>query len=447
MEILVIGAIAAGFLVLQRHLGKKAWEELAAELGLEFSMTFGGEKSLHGSLRGFGVSIHGGSQNKNNTQKPMIVVRGVDPGFTLAREGAISRLVGRDISTGDPEFDSQLKILGDEVRARAVLGDEARRLAFFVISTKGGELQNSRLTVNFKGLPDVRSTLESMLQLAERLRWPQPNEIPVLLAERALNDDSFGVRLEAFRQLTTSFPRSDRTLFTAEQLLRAHSADLRLEASLVLLRTSSKHSERAAETLVELVKRRHVAAASRRAGLAALASSRHRETTIPLMADILRGADQDPSIRSAALEGLFQAKAHDELLKVRPVGAEECERLAQMLRRVGVAAEPQLLELLHHPEDSVRLATIKSLEHVGGRTALAPLHEVSESGTFFDGKVARAARGALETIQRRIGGPQGGEISIAAVSPLDGALSPTKASKGGEVSFAEDARSRTPESD
>ena len=317
-----------------------------------------------------------------------------------------------------------------------MLDEEARLLAEIVITGCRGEVKQQIIRVTGSGIRQAGSTLEPMLDLAQHLRRPPDSEIPALLAERALHDPSHGVRLQAFRQLS-SFSRSEQARSTAEQLLDAPSAGLRLEAGRLLLRASPERSASAARELSKLVTRRDVDSSIRRSALEALTASSHRQAAIPMMLEILRRpSDEPPVVRRAALEGLVRAEAREELLEIQPAGWAEAEALARGLGCFDISAQPRLLQLLEHSEDRVRMAAVDSLGRVGDSGSIAALRQVAGKDTLFKSALARAAEQAIGEIKSRSGGFQRGEISLVAVAPLEGAVSQAgDPEAGGEISL------------
>ncbi|MEM8994091.1 MAG: HEAT repeat domain-containing protein [Acidobacteriota bacterium] len=435
MEPVALAAIVVGIMLVSQFTGRRSWEKAARDLGLGLTTKFGGGKQLHGEIDGLSVAVRTDSQSQN--QRNLIAeVYGVHPGFSLAREGTLTRILTRDIETGDRIFDDRLRIEGDPLRAVAVLDHHARRLAHRVIVEGKGELQRGIISRTFKDIDQAREILGPMLELAKVLHSPADRDLPMALGERALTDESLAVRRQAFHHLKTSYSRSERLLSTAEGLLQAPSEQLRLEACRVLLTTDAGRGQPAADALLDIVRRRHLKASTRANGLRLLAASRYRETAVPTMTSILGQADEDPDVRRAAIDSLIQTPARDKLLDVDPVGAEEAEVLATACAHIGPPAQSRLLELLGSEEDAVRVAAVDALRRVGDLRAIPALHEVAESGTLFNAAAAKAARRAIDEIRHRLGGSQGGEMSIVALEPLDGALSAADASRaGGELSL------------
>lgn len=435
-EVLVFVMFGAGVVVsfIFRQISHGTWKSVGAEMGLEFSNKWMGSRTLQGRLRGFGVQIS--EKSDGQAQRIMAEVFGVNPGFTLGRDSAFQRMVKPDIETGDQVFDERTRIEGDEDRALAVLGDEARRLTEIVVTGAEGEVKDLSILSALSGIRHARSSLETMIDLAQTLRRPRDEDLPGLLAQRALEDSSRGVRLQAFRRLAWSYSSTDEARDTAETLLGAHGAGLRLEAARVLLQDRER-GEQASEVLQDLATRVHVDSSLRREAVETLSHSNYRHAAIPTMAALLDSSKREPPpVRRAALEALVQTRAEQELLAVQPADAAEAELLARGLGFLDVSAQPRLVELLDHPEDRVRREVAVALGRVGDLGAVASLRKLAGTGSLFRSAVARAAESAISDIQNRSGGSQAGEISLVAVAPLQGAVSPIVAREGGEVSLA-----------
>ncbi|MEM8996018.1 MAG: HEAT repeat domain-containing protein, partial [Acidobacteriota bacterium] len=303
-----------------------------------------------------------------------------------------------------------------------------------VVVNQGGAVKDGKIRMTLDRLGQISSRLDSMLGLAELLRRESGRDFPELLAEQALRDDSPGVRLRAFRRLLEYQPRNTRVRPVAEKLLSVRDPALSLEAGRVLLRVPDRSSE-AAKRLVRLAAGRHIDPAFRVGALEALAGSRQRPAALPTMAGVLRDPDEDPGVREAALRGLMLARRSAELLAIHPVGDREAALLAEALGNLDGAAQPRLLELLGHDSSRVRAAAATSLGRVGDVSAMAALHALAESGLFKSAD-DRAAAEAMEQIKARSGASQGGEVSVVAVKPLEGAVSRSdEDAEGGEISL------------
>ena len=126
------------------------------------------------------------------------------------------------------------------------------------------------------------------------------------------------------------------------------------------------------------------------------------------------------------------------MLEVEIEGEAEAEILARGLGRFDASVQPRLLRLLKDSSDRVLLAVVKSLGEVGDPGAIRHLREVAGQDRLFKSALAREAERAIESIKDRSDGSQQGEISIVAVEPLEGAVSPSGDSEpGGEISLAD----------
>ena len=417
-----------------RHLSsKRDWQAVAIELGLEFTSSVLQGFRIRGHLRGFEVEIL--KANDNGEARAVIHVHGVFPGFTLARETVQNRLSAPDIQIGDPVLDDHLRISGDADRALAVLGPEARRLVESLVMEGGGRLSGQTLQVPSGKIRDVFPMLDTVLEFAEILRRPAAEEIPRRLVRRVVDDPLAGVRLQAFLRLESSFSRGAELRSTASELIGAHDTELRFQACRVLV-SGSEPSPRAARELREIALTRNLDSVLRRKAMEALARPQLSGDAVPAMTAILDSAVSPREVRLAAVGGLVRLKARDELLRVEPSDdPEEAEVLVRGLAAVGDAAQPQLLAMLGHPDEGVRESAARTLGRVGDVRAVALLRRLADSDQFFRSAPSRAAEAAIAEIKGRADGSQAGEISLASTEPLQGAVSPAAADKGGEVSL------------
>lgn len=422
------------------------WKRVARFLGLEFHQSFLlASPRLRGTLRGFEVEVF------QYDKAIGLDVRGVDPGFTLERDSILAQMISPDIETGDADFDGRTRIKGDVDRALALLDHETRQAVDRLVERDDDKIGSERIRKKVFDFQDIGPTLDAMLDLAEVLRCPTQEDLPRLLSRRALEDPSPGTRLRAFRRLASSFYRTDEVLQTARQLRDTESTPLRLEALTTLLREPAPEGADAAGELMNLVQQ-DPDPTLRCAALGAVAGSAFRNDCVPAMAELLRlpGAAsqaEPPQVRRAALAGLVKARALDELLRIElSEDRDEAMDLAEGLGKIGdSAAQPRLLLLLQHSSDRVRAGAARALGEVGDLRAVEELRKAVDSGWLAKLALGRAAESAIDQIQDRFGGSQAGEISLASVAPLDGAVSRTAdtadadGGNGGEVSLAVDA--------
>lgn len=135
---LLIAFIAVGLFVQSRlrKRSKRAWEEAAAELGLQFESEEGGANPrLRGELNGLCVSAY---ELEVRTQKSRTIVTraevlipGLPADLRVARSDwtqLVQDALGiHEVEIGDPDFDKKFRIMGREDVARAVLDADARR--------------------------------------------------------------------------------------------------------------------------------------------------------------------------------------------------------------------------------------------------------------------------------------------------------------------------------
>ena len=222
--------------------------------------------------------------------------------------------------------------------------------------------------------------------------------------------------------------------------------DVRLSAAVSLIKGGDRGEvARATEALAEIAEAQTVDTAHRQRALLALADANASDLAVPLCwAVLMERLDEPWQVRLAAISALVELEALDELLGVDPMphsaGAEplEGELVARGLGRIGaIRAQPRLIELLEEPEEAVRRAAAEALGAMGDLAAVSPLRRLAGSGRLLPMSAVRAAERAIQKIQSRAGGTQAGEISLAPLEPLEGAVSAAdELDEGGEVSLA-----------
>ncbi|MEM6794678.1 MAG: HEAT repeat domain-containing protein [Acidobacteriota bacterium] len=400
------------------------WQSTADRLGLKLSAPLVGRQVMRGHRNGYYVEIASQTSDDQNTY-PVAEVHGVHPGFSLSREGTFQRLLAPDIEIGDSRFDKRIRVEGDPLFARALLGGRARRsIRQLIDQDPPGSLKGGVLQVAFDSIEEAPVKLSKMIHLVELLTPPEKHDdLAQLLAKRTQRDDSPSVRRQAFEQLIAIPSWSAVALEAAEKGLGSPS--LRLESARFLLSSRSESSERAAQVLLATASQRHLDPAARCSALDAVLASRFAGLALPKLIEILHEQHEEPaSLRRSALGGLLKAGTREELLRLSLRDPRELETLAQGLERLGSSAERRLVELLAHPEDRVRVAAAGSLQKVGTLEAVASLRKVAGEDSIFRSKAARAAAEAIEAIKQRSGkAARRGAVSIAEISPLEGAVS------------------------
>lgn len=397
VEVVVVGAFLA-LIVGRSVMRNRDWRSVARELGLEPSRSMLGSRTLAGTFQGFTVRVK--EISKDSKSRVQIEVHGVDPGFTLGRDGALARMFSPDMKVGDEIFDQKIRVQGDADRALAVLNDWNRWLIREIFNDDGGQLANGILETAIRSVDGVPDTLRSMVRLAARLGRPSDAELPERLSRQVLDGQSHGVRRTAFRHLLGlpgdlpgDQPGAESTaLVTARELLGDFSQEMRVEACRAL-RDQPDDADRVAETLAEIVGSGEIDSATRCDALEVLADSPRRGVAVRALTEVL-DADADADADSDSDAG--------------PVPQE------------------------------VQRAAVEALGRIGDLDAVPRLRRLAESGQLFRSAVARAAEAAIEEIKGRAGGSQAGEISLVSVDSLEGAVSPAEDSEvvgGGEVSL------------
>ena len=147
--------------------------------------------------------------------------------------------------------------------------------------------------------------------------------------------------------------------------------------------------------------------------------------------------DEPAEMRRAAIEALVLAEASEELMAVTPArDPNELKVLARGLGKIGdVRAQRRLLAMLEGPYEDLQIAAAEALGAVGNARAVPGLRQAALSHPdprSFEGRaLEEAVEDAVAKIQHRLGGSQGGEVSLTAVEPLQGAVSPADDDAGG----------------
>lgn len=428
----VFGAMAWG-----THVGtaRRKWSAAGSRAGLELDSPRLTPPRLRGTQGGFSVVVSGST--------PHIQILDVDPGFTLGRDSALARSIKPDIEIGEAEFDETIRVEGDRDFALGLLPAGTRRNVVDLVGAEGVEVKGDQMEAKLGDIEALPKLLPRMLHLAELLRRPAIEEIPARLASHALDDESPGFRLQAFRHLASEFHGTDEVPITARKLLLAPQYELRLEAARALLvRDEAEDRRRAGRALVDLAAQRDAEEWLRRLALELLAGSAEGDAAVHVARSLLLRHDEQPAMRRAALDALAHAGAVDALLEVEPSDdAKELETFAQALGQTGdLRAQPRLLEMLETPTTLVAIAAARSLGAVGDVRAVAALRRAAETEGVHGTPLLRVAERAIEEIQSRLGGSQAGELSLVVPAPLEGAVSPVEESgddgpSGGELSL------------
>lgn len=434
---LVVG-VAAVAGVRHNLKSRLAWMKFAKEHDLTLESAKGAVPRLRGERLGFEIELRG-----LDAKEALVEIRDVDPWFTF-RPGNGR---GTEKALGDPSFDANVSVDGDRDFALSLLHDDVRRLVEAIVTDHSGMIKNGSLRAFVANLHQDPALLEPLLDLAEKLRRPSSNDVPPLLARNALEDPAPEFRRLAFCQLAKEFPNAAEARAVAETFLDADFPEHRWEAARYLLSHMPDGHEGATdelEALVELPKR---GVSLRARSLGVLARFEKPDLAIRLATSILDG-DEPWEMRLAAIDALVRTKALEELLEVRPtLEPNELVVLARGLGEIGDGrAQEALLSMLERPYEDLQIAAAQALGLVGNARAVPALRDAvayyRDRLTYQSKDVTQAAEDAVARIQHRLGGEQGGELSITSVEPLQGAVSPVEEGEppdipeGGEVSLA-----------
>lgn len=440
--VLIFGATALSLLGTWQS--RAAWAAMASRLGLRLDNSWPAAPGMSGTIREQTVVV------KSVMPNIEVQVVEVDPWFTLEKDSPMAQSTQPDIEVGDWGFDEVIRVHGDRDFAFGLLDDETRLAAEKVVLTWDGRVADGKIVVRVKEIRSVPHVLDALLTLAEKLQRPSTEEIPSRLARNALNDQSTGFRVQAFRHLATVFSDAPETLPTARTLLDSTEDALRLEAAKSLaggsLASAGDEHERSLNILRGLASASGVEARVRCDAMDHLSRFAPHELALGVAEKILR-RDQEPrDVRLSALDALAAAGAVDLLLRWHPGASPdghpaETEQLAKTLGRCGEeTAQPKLLELLEIDDVGIRIAAATALGVVGDVRAVPALRRVAGEKTLVKSPLARAVEEAVLQIQARAGGTQAGEISIVDPAPLEGAVSVAAdepdGPQGGEVSLA-----------
>ncbi len=349
-------------------------------------------------------------------------------GLTARREepdsGLAWLLAAGAIELGDPGFDREFRVEGQEALALAVLDHETRwaladllRGFVFVEGRKPIEvsatLAADRLEVRVSHDPrkmqhslskQVFEALQAALRLARRLALPQ--DLAGRLAGNLHDEPEAGVRLRTLQVLRREFPPHQHP--AARDALVAACEDasdrMRLEGGIGL-------GKEGRATLRKLV------------ADAAISEDCAARAVEELGAGL--------SVEEAA------AALRQALGRGRDVVARACletlDRHGRLGRRGDAEVESLLVETLSHKDSAVSLAAARTLGPMGTAAAVPALRQLEERGSR---ELSRSARLAIAEIQSRLTGAEHGQLSLADAEA--GALSLATEAEPGRLSLAEE---------
>jgi hypothetical protein len=330
------------------------------------------------------------------------LIRGLDPGIRLDTTG---RTTG-NVEVGHRGFDQQVSVQGETAMVRARL-DGPTRDALLELSRRA--VREGQLTVADGQLravvpPNPRVSLadptDETVPLLARVAHRLADRIDEVaeLAKNARHDPLSGVRVVCLRTLLREYPKHPSVGPLLREATRDADAEVRLEAATALG--------------VDGV-----------AALNALVGDPSVEDDLAARAAESLGPRIDAAIARATLRREMAATA----LR-RPATALACTAA------LGLHGDPQdealLLALVSEERDeSLRLASVRALGHVGSAQAVPSLAELESSASP---DLRRAGREAIATIQSRLHGATPGQLSL-------------DEDVAGQVALADDAAGRLSE--
>jgi hypothetical protein len=345
---------------------------------------------------------------------------------------------GSDTTTGDRDFDQLTELPTMNAYVCAALSEPLReQLMAFV--AEGASVSNGVITAKHENVedPDRRwlgARIEHIARLAGQL-GVTPETLAARLAHNAVHDAEPAVREQNLHFLLARETRAPAELVseTARALLPDRNPVVRLHAARQL--GADGHP-----TLKALAADDAIDSALRARALGALHEGNAADIDDWIESFLLPGP---PALVCAAL-GVVAARrlsAHTDRVIALTSAADASLRVAAT-RTLGSLESPPiercLLQLLAGEETEVQIAAAQALGTVGSVSAVEPLLPLTKG--FGRGPLRDAARGAIASIQSRLGDVQAGRLSLVEHDALAGAvaLAAAEAPLGGEVTVAAD---------
>jgi hypothetical protein len=353
---------------------------------------------------------------------------GLPSGFSLSQRSTaplVSQVLPQaQTMSCDLEFDRLHHFRGEQPELASYLSESRRRalaaLARFEGSVQDGYLIIAHKHVIFNG-PRLHKSILEAVSVAKVLAVPreQTGPIPGLVAN-ASSDDLAQVRTQNLRFLYQYYGDSTAASTLTEQLLSDVEPELRLEAAC--------HRPGGSEAvLLEFLRGDHSLELCSRA-LRALGECQGSDVVACILGHL---TSTSPELRLAAIYAAGKAKlqeAREPLMnRFRATEGEEREHLATALASICVQGdselEERLLDSLREPPICKPGPIIHALEKTGSIDAVEKLLKAlagAYGGTRHD---RHAAKEAIMRIQGRAPGAQAGQLSVAELRDVDGALS------------------------
>jgi hypothetical protein len=424
--VLAVGAIGVWIARSTHQARAQTWLRAARECGLvdlNPPEIVGMPRHVSGRKDGLDVRI-GSYQHGKSSSGTCIVVGKLGGVAALAIRAesigtAILKSLGTpEVEVGDAAFDGRFLIEGPAPVALAVLDVATRKKVWSALGgqtavhgtsgdvsiTAEATLSQGQLTFKIPQYWGIQlgarlpGLLRTILDVAAALAAPR--DVPRALAENALRDPLWSVRLTNLNTLAREFKGHAETVRALRAACEDPSEDVRLSAASTL-------GPEGDATLLKLAFEQAPDAIAARAVLA-LGQRLPIDRAVQHVGDAITSARVETAW--ACLEALSRHAPEADL----------------------ATAEPPLLRALEHEEERLRVAAARALGRVGTVAAVLPLQEAAQR---FGGELRSASRQAIATIQSRTAGATPGQLSV--VEGEAGHLTLARQT-GGEVSPAQD---------
>lgn len=333
--------------------------------------------------------------------------------LTLKRESLGTRLLGREIETGDPEFDGEVFVQGPVPLALAVLDAPARQRIAGLLRGESvapphqapvpvvATFDRGVLEVKVQdGHGHVAQALEAALASVHPLAMP--GDLPARLAENLQRETEDGVRLRLVTVLAREYADHPAARPVLREVLQDPSRELRLQAAVAL-------GEEADPILLEFVAHPDDSSAARAIGALGIRLSAER------LKDLLDRA----------------------LTTLRLQTAQACLRSLGLHGPADAPREEVLLRAFHSGDSAVAAAAAETLGRTGTAAVVSALK--AEASSLLPGPLRSAARQAIAEIQSRLTGAAPGQLSLAPGAGGEAGALSLAGGEAGELSLADPA--------
>lgn len=444
---MAVAAILAASTVIvgrrQRRATQTAWQQAADDLGLH--LTWGTSPRMEGRIDGVAVEVaiaYSQTDVGNLVTRFTIRSPSIPPHLSVRAEGLLTRVGAAlgmgDLQTGDRDFDDAVHVTGEEIETLSLLDGEARRLLSRFVANGRGRIEAGELIFErplfLRDSESIVRRARALVRLARQLGRKKETVAAALLRNVQKEEDP-GVRSRILQVLLRRFPHgpeASRACAWALENLPDPPTQL----------LAGRHLGPAGWDYLQRLVAGDAPDAVRSAALDHLVATMPHERLIPFLEHVLEvnPANLWPAVLRA-LGGRGPAAAFGRTAGLAPGGdGPIATAVAEVLWHRGEArAEPVLTGLLLHPDAKARAVAAATLGEIGTIRAVEPLLACEQAASLLEGDVRKAARAAIEAIQRRLGPVDAGRLSLAEAQGVAGALSEVKAE--GALSLAgEEAR-------